>query len=115
MARVVRRPSTGPGHLAPPGASYRRAAKSERGTHSCRTRDPSVILLAIRSDRRAGGERVMLKMMRVLFWGAGFALLPLLLSGGAGEARPEEKQPSIRLRRPNALVLADGDKTLLVA
>jgi cytochrome c peroxidase len=57
----------------------------------------------------------MAKTMRFLFWGAGFVVLPLILSGQASEARSEKEPTGFRLRRPIALILVEKDKKLLVA
>jgi cytochrome c peroxidase len=56
----------------------------------------------------------MARRTRFLCWAAGFVALPLILSGRASEAVPEQR-PDVRLRRPVALALIDGDRKLLVA
>jgi YVTN family beta-propeller protein len=55
------------------------------------------------------------KSMRGLFLGLGLLALPWLLRGQAGHTPRTDKPPPIRLRRPIALTLVEGGKSLLVA
>jgi YVTN family beta-propeller protein len=67
------------------------------------------------SQRYTREAMTMPQAFRFLVLGACVLALAWILPGQAGNPPPQKKPADLRLRRPIALALADGDKTLLVA